>query len=135
MTPDIAKEVRTRWKVETRRGRETFILSWRLPEEKLTVTMGAYNIGDFTVTEATELWLALGKIIAGIGAEGAPIPGDGTRTVIARAGAKDVVVAGRPSVSILDERGIESVLWPDEAADLHRALGDVIREISWGDSQ
>ena len=132
MTPEVTKDVRTRWKVETRRGRETFLLSWRMPEEKLTVTMGAYNIGDFTVTEATELWLALGKALVG---KDGPIPGDEVKTVIPRSGAKDVVVTNRPSVSILDERGIESVLWPDEAADLHEALGDVIRDICGGDPQ
>ncbi len=135
MTPEVTKEVRTRWKVETGRGRETFLLSWRMPEEKLTVTMGAYNIGDFTVAEATELWSAMGKVLVGIGAKDGPVQEDGIRTVIPRSGAKDVVVTGRPSVSILDERGIESVLWPDEAADLYGALGDVIREISGGDPQ
>ncbi len=135
MTPDVTKEIRTRWKVETGRGRETFLLSWRMPEEKLTVTMGAYNIGDFTVAEATELWSAMGKVLVGIGAKDGPVQEDGIRTVIPRSGAKDVVVTGRPSVSILDERGIESVLWPDEAADLYDALGDVIREICGGDPQ
>ena len=132
MTPEVTKEVRTRWKVETGRGRETFLLSWRVPEEKLTVTIGAYGIGDFTVTEATKLWMALGKALAG---RDGPVPGDGNRTTIPRSGGKDVVVTNRPSVSILDERGIESVLWPDEAADLHDALGDAIRDICWGDPQ
>ena len=135
MTPDVTKEIRTRWKVETGRGRETFLLSWRMPDEKLTVTMGAYNIGDFAIVEAVELRMAIGNALAGIDGMNGTIPGDGTKTVIPRSGSKDVVVAGRPSVSILDERGIESVLWPDEAADLYNALGDVIREICGGDAR
>ena len=135
MTSDVTKEIRTRWKVETGRGRETFLLTWRMPDEKLTVTMGAYNIGDFTVTEAVEFRMAIGKALAGIDAKDGQIPGDEVKTVIPRSGAKDVVVTNRPSVSILDERGIESVLWPDEAADLYEALGDVIRDICWGDPQ